>query len=189
MKSEVSGVVRGVASVFLLSLAAACGESSTAPGGEQEFITRVTLTLTPAGGGAAVVAYINDPDGAGPLPPESQSGALALSGSASYTGTVKFENRLENPPEDITSEVAAESNEHRVLYTVTGADLTIATTDVDSNGRPLGITFSATTGATAGNGAVRVVLCHYGDITKPAVATSCTGDTDIDTSFSFSIAP
>ncbi len=178
---------RGASAILLLATASACGESSTEPGGEQELITRVTLTLTPVAGGSPIVAYIDDPDGAGPLPPSAQVGALTFGPGAAYTGTVKFENRLENPPEDITEEVEEEADEHRVFYSSTGAGLVVTTTDVDSQGRPLGVTFSVATGTTAGAGTMRVVLCHYGDSPKSASATSCTGDTDIDVTFNYTI--
>lgn len=165
----------------------ACGDSSTAPGGEQELITRVTLTLTPTGGGTPITTFINDPDGAGPLPPAAQVGALALAAGRRYSGTILFENRLENPPENITEEVEEEADEHRVFYTVTGPGVTITTTDVDSQGRPLGLRFSANASA-AGSGNIRVVLCHYSDNPKPAAATTCAFDTDIDVTFNYSVS-
>jgi hypothetical protein len=167
---------------------AACGESSTAPGGEQEVISRVTLTLTPANGGAPLTAFIEDADGNGPGAPSAQVGALALVRGASYTGTVKFENRLVNPPEDITEEVEEEANEHRVYYTVTGSGVTITTTDRDPQGRPLGLAFTKAVGATSAAGTTRVVLCHYDDAPKNGSSTSCQGETDIDVTFNFTIA-
>ncbi len=188
MHNNVRKLVYGAATAAALIGATACGDSSTEPGGEQEVISRVTLTLSPVGFTAPVqTVFIDDPDGAGPQSPGAQVGTLSLVRGSTYTGVVKFENRLENPPEDITEEVEEESNEHRVIYTVTGAGLTITTTDVDRQGRPLGIRFNAAAGTTAGTGAVRVVLCHYGDSPKPATATSCTADTDIDVAFNFSI--
>lgn len=173
----------------LLTLAA-CGESSTAPGGESEIISRVTLTLTPSNGGAALTTYIDDADGKGPQAPSAQVAIPALARGVTYTGTVKFENRLKTPAEDITTEVQAEANEHRVFYTVTGSGVTVTTTDVDGQNRPLGLRFTkavAATGATAGT--TRVVLCHYDSTPKQAAATSCTGETDVDLTFAYTIAP
>ena len=177
----------GLSAVFLLSAASACGDSSTEPGGEQEVISRVTLSLTPSSGGSPIVVFIDDPDGNGPQSPSAQVGTFAFARGASYTGTVKFENRLENPPEDITQEVAAESNEHRVFYSTTGAGVVVTTTDVDLQGRPLGLTFTAAAGTVAGSGALRVVLCHFGNTPKPAAVTSCTADTDINVVFNYTI--
>lgn len=172
----------------LVSLAA-CGDSSTAPGGESEVISRVTLTLTPSTGGAALTTYIDDSDGNGPTAPSAQVAVPALVRGVTYTGTVKFENRLKSPAEDITAEVAEEANEHRVFFTVTGSGVTVTTTDVDGQNRPLGLRFSKAVAAGATAGATRVVLCHYDSAPKVASATSCTGETDIDVSFAYTIAP
>lgn len=175
-------------SAALVSLAA-CGDSSTAPGGESEIISRVTLTLTPATGGTPLVTYIDDADGNGSIAPSPQFAIPALVRGVTYTGAVKFENRLKTPAEDITTEVQAEANEHRVFYTVTGTGATITTTDVDSQNRPLGLRFSKAVTATATAGTARVVLCHYDSSPKVATATSCAGDTDIDVTFAYTIAP
>ncbi len=172
---------------LLVSLAA-CGDSSTAPGGESEVISRVTLTLTPASG-PALTTYIDDADGNGPTAPSAQVAIPALVRGVTYTGTVRFENRLVNPVEDITAEVQKESNEHRVFFTVTGTGVTVTTTDNDGQGRPLGLRFTKAVASTATAGTTRVVLCHYDDSPKVASATSCTGDTDIDVTFAHTIAP
>jgi hypothetical protein len=181
-----SRTARVLGTAVLLTALSACGESATEPGGEQEVISRVTLTLTQSGTSTTVTSYIDDPDGNGSQSPSAQVGPLRLVPGATYTGTVKFENRLVSPPEDITKEVQEEANEHRVFYTVTGSGLTVTTTDLDSQGRPLGLRFNAVTAST-GSGSLRVVLCHYDDSPKNASATSCTGDTDIDLSFTYSI--
>jgi hypothetical protein len=170
-----------------LVLLAGCGESSTEPGGESELISRVTITLTPPGGGAPITSFIDDPDGNGPRAPSAQSGALVLARNTTYTGTVRFENRLENPPEDITAEVQAEANEHRVFYTVSGSGVTVTTTDTDGQGRPLGLRFTTAVGATPAPGTMQVVLCHYDNVAKPAQATSCTAETDINVSFAYTV--
>jgi hypothetical protein len=164
-----------------------CGDSSTEPGGETEVISRVTLTLTPPAG-AALSAFIDDADGNGPGAPSAQQGALALARNTTYTGTIRFENRLENPPEDITTEVQAEANEHRVFYTVSGAGVTVTATDTDGQGRPLGLRFTTAVGATPAAGTITVVLCHYDNVAKPASATSCTAETDINVAFNYTIA-
>jgi hypothetical protein len=180
------------AGLLALPALAACGDSSTAPGGETELISRVTLTFTPAGGGAPITAYIDDADGNGPQAPSAQVGTLGFAAGTTYTGTVKFENRLANPIEDITEEVEEESDEHRVYYTVagglTGAGLLITPTDTDTQGRPLGVTFSAVVNGTVGGqtGTLRVVLCHYDEAPKVGSSTSCQGETDIDVSFAVS---
>jgi hypothetical protein len=170
----------------LLAAATACGDSTTEPGGESEVISRVTLTLTPTTGSAQSVS-ITDPDGNGPTAPQPQSAALLLAPNTTYTGTVRFENTLTTPVEDITAEVRAEANEHRVFFTTTGTGVTINTTDTDAQSRPLGLQFSAVVGASPTSGSIRVVLCHYDGVAKPATATACTSETDINVAFNYSV--
>jgi hypothetical protein len=183
-------VARGVLSIgSVVLVATACGDSSTAPGGESEVISRVTLTLT-SPTGAALTTFIDDSDGNGPTAPSAQVGVPALVRGVTYSGVVKFENRLTSPAEDITEEVLEEKDEHRVFYTVTGNGVTVTTTDVDGANRPLGVRFNTVVaGSAAGNGTMRVVLCHYDSAPKVASSTSCTGETDIDVVFNYTIAP
>ena len=171
-----------------LALVSCKGDSITDPAGESEVITRVTLTLTPTTG-AAISAFIEDADGNGPNPPSAQVGTLNLPAGSTFTGAVRFENRTVTPVEDITAEVLAEANEHRVFYTVTGAGITVNSTDLDGAGRPLGLRFTAAAvaGTQPGARTLRVLLCHYDKQVKPAVAASCTVDTDIDVSFALSV--
>jgi hypothetical protein len=179
---------RALAVVTLLAGVSACGDSTTEPGGEEEVISRVTLRLTSAGG-AVQTAYIDDADGNGPTAPSAQVGTLTLAKGASYTGSVVFENRLVTPAEDITTEVRAEANQHRVFYTVTANGVTLTTTDLDGQSRPLGLAFTKAAAASAATGAgtVQVQLCHYASITKPASESSCTGDTDIQVTFAIAV--
>ena len=175
--------------VAALALVSCKGDSITDPAGETEVISRVTLTLTPPSG-AAISAYIDDPDGNGPTAPSAQVGTLSLPVGTTFTGNVRFENRLVTPVENITDEVKTEANQHRVIYTVSGTGVTVTATDLDATGKPLGVAFTAgaATGTAAGARTIRVQLCHYdGGIVKPAVATSCTAETDIDVTFNASV--
>ena len=49
------------------------------------------------------------------------------------------------------------------------------------------VTAAATAGTPAGARTLRVLLCHYDTAVKPAVATSCSVDTDIDVSFAVTV--
>lgn len=81
--------------------------------GESEVISRVTLTFTPDGGGDAVVASFDDPDGDGGMSGSSEP--ITLDAGTTYTMTVEFINGLEDPEEDITEEIREEAEEHMVL--------------------------------------------------------------------------
>ena len=182
--------ILSLGAVALLALSTACGDSTTAPGGETEIISRVSLTVTPTGGGAPQTIYIDDPDGNGPTAPSAQVGALTLTRGVTYAGTVKFENRLVNPVEDITTEVLGEPNQHRVFYSVSSAGVTVTAMDADSQNRPLGVAFTKAVAANAATGAgtIGVVLCHYDSAPKVGSDTSCTGETDINVTFNISVA-
>lgn len=175
--------------VCSLLVVTACEDDPAAPsdGNETELITRITVTLTPVGGGTTQTATIDDPDGMGPLPPSAASAVLTLAPGTTYNGTVAvFDASDPADVEDITVEVRAEADEHRFFYTVSGVNgVTVpdASLDVDGNGAPLGVTFQVVAAAGAsGTGQMRVVLSHYDDVPKGNGATP-SNETDIDQSF------
>jgi len=184
----------------LALLLAACGD----PGGggnEGEVITTVTLTFTPAGGGAPISAVFDDPDGDGGGPPVVDPINLTAGG---FTAAVKFENRLETPPEDITVEVQDESDQHQVFFTGSAVDgpaasnpaapLVHAYADTDANGLPIGLANTIT--ARTGTGQLVLTLKHLPPLDGNAQKTSdlaarvtanginsIAGDTDASVSF------
>lgn len=96
----------------------ACGDDGDADSGnENEVITTVSLTFTPAGGGAPVTASFDDPDGDGGAAPTTDP--VSLVKGTSYTMTVRFLNKLVTPPEEITTEVRDEGVEHQIFLTGT----------------------------------------------------------------------
>ena len=166
-------------SLFLVasvSSLAACGDGADGDN-ENEVITTVTLTFAPQGSGAAVTAEFDDPDGDGGDPPTADPVDLA---AGTYTMTVIFENRLEDPPEDITTEVEDESDEHQVFLTGTavdgpasdnpGAPLSHAYADQDAGGLPIGLSNTIT--AAAGTGQLTVTLRHLPPVNDTAVKTA-----------------
>ena len=173
---------------------AACGDDDGGDDGgggenENEVITTVALTLTPEGGGDAVTAEFNDPDGDGGDPPTVDP--LDLAADTTYTMTVTFENRLEDPPEDITAEVADEADEHQVFFTgsaVSGpasqqADAPLAHTyaDTDGNGLPIGLENTIVT--QAGSGDLTVTLRHLPPVNDQPAKTEEIAQQIIDGGF------
>ena len=85
-----------------------------------------------------------------------------------YELSIRFENGLEDPPEDITAEITDEGAEHQVFFTgsaVNGpatnnpdAPMTQAYDDTDTNGLPLGL--KSTISAKTGNGVLTLTLRH-----------------------------
>lgn len=142
----------------------ACGDE----GGTEdpnEVITTVILNFAPSGGGAAKTFTFNDPDGDGGAAPTVDPVSLTV---GIYTLTVQFQNRLEDPAEEITEEVRDESANHLVLFTgnaVVGpatantmGPLTQSYADMDANGLPIGLTDNIT--AATGTGQLTVTLRH-----------------------------
>jgi hypothetical protein len=186
---------RTVAGLALVATAtfAACDDDPTSPGieNEQELITQVELTLTPVGGGAAIVTSITDPDGLGPLPPQGQVNPISLMPGTTYEGSVRFLDTSDPADvEDITVEVRTEDDEHRVFYFlsgVAGVDIPLASLDTDGAGAPLGLSFQIVVdGGAAGAGGLQVVLSHYDDDPKGDGLTR-SDETDVDVTFDISV--
>lgn len=167
-----------------------------------ELITRVTLTFTPDGGGPAITAVATDPDGEG-VQDIAPDGPVSLEPNTGYTLTIQLVNELADPldPEyDITSEVEEESDEHMFFFSFTENAFTspagngnadnrndpINYDDEDSNGLPLGLTTTWTTGDALPSGTFHVVLKHQPD-RKSATSGTSVGETDLDVTFDLEI--
>ncbi len=159
-----------------LALLAACGDDGGAVT-EPEVITTVSLSFAPAGGGPTVTAAFDDLDGDGGAAPTIDP--INLTSGVTYALTVRFQNKLETPPEEITDEVRDESDEHQLFFTGTavngpasnrpGAPLTHSYGDTDANGFPIGLTSSVV--AATGTGQLTVTLRHVPPINDTAVKT------------------
>ena len=138
---------------MILYLLACTGVKDLDPADEGELITTVELVLTDASGTEAVYAWA-DPelDGA----PEIDALVLA---EGSYDVEVFFLNEAEEPAEDITVEVADESDQHQVFYTDADGLLDYVYEDEDANGDPVGLVGTVTT-LGLGEGEWTVTLRH-----------------------------
>jgi len=149
--------------LFLVS----CSNDDNGPVNEEEVITTVTTTLS--GGGQVITLTSRDLDGDGPnAPVVTVSGNLVA--NTSYTGAVAFLNETQSPAEDITVEVEEEGVDHQVFYQLPAGLGTITYTDLDLNGKPIGLTFTLTTG-NAGTGSLTVTLRHLPNKSASGVAT------------------
>lgn len=178
-------------SLSTLAFVASCDDDDHSHN-EGEVITTVVLTFTPAGGGTAITATFNDPDGDGGAAPTVDP--INLARGVTYNTTVRFENRLETPAEDITLEVADESDEHQVFFTGTAvngpasnqpsAALTHAYTDTDAKGLPIGLASTFASANAAGSGTLVVTLRHMPPVNDTAVKTATSATTVRDSGFS-----
>lgn len=153
---------------------------------EEELITTVEVTLTNTTDPNNVVVYKRvDLDGDGPGQPIFTTTGN-VQANATYTGATRFLNETTNPVEDITVEVAEEATEHEVFYLPTVSGLTISKTDLDSDGNPLGLRFTART-AAAGTGNLTVVLRHEPKKPNNNTLSDAGGETDVQVVFSVNV--
>ena len=186
--------------VLALFIFTACEEDEAAPEEENEVevFTDVKLVFTPTGGGAAVEAAAQDPDGAG-VQELQVLGAINLAANTSYTLTMVIENCLESPCELMNEEIEEEDDEHQFFFAFTNDAFTspagngnidsasdpINYNDSDGNGNSLGLNTSWTTGS-ASTGTFTVQLQHQPDV-KTATSGSTDGDTDFALTFNLNI--
>ena len=171
--------------VLTVLFTSSCSNDDNPPVNEEELITTVAVTFT--GSGQIITLTSRDLDGDGPNSPViTQTGGNFVNG-VTYLGAVSFLNELENSAEDITLEVAEEDEDHQVFYQVTNNLGTFAYTDVDADGKPVGLTFNFTT-SNSGTGQIQVTLKHLPNKSAAGVAngdiTNAGGETDVQAVFS-----
>lgn len=190
-----------------LYAASACDDPSAPPpgAGDPENISRITLTFTPVGGGAAITSFILDPDGTSlPQPPNAPSATLMLAKGVTYNVTIELLNDIDpGNVIDITEEVVEEANFHRFFYTITAnaatprdaiglpttdgtRQITISNLNTDTQTptpQPLGTTFqvAVAAGAPGGPTTLNVQLHHFESAKGTGLGT--TFDTDLDVNF------
>ena len=156
---------------------------------ENEVITTVTATLTPNGGGTAIVLKSQDLDGDGPNAP-----VVTVSGSvtagASYTGTVTFYNEMVSPAENITTEIEELGVEHQIFFRQSGLG-TFTYADTDADGKPIGLRFNYTAATAATSGNLTLTLRHLPNKSGNGVSggdiTNAGGSTDAEVVFPITV--
>ena len=186
---------RAAAGALALGLAlttSAC--DSTEPddgGGEQEFITGVTITMTNAAVASDVVTLTaTDADGDGGGIVFSPARATLRPG-ATYTATVRLVDAVNNTV--VSDEIAEEAEDHLFRYTFTPAAAgTVTVTDRESqyaanavgSDLPVGLAFRVTTAAGAtGQATLNATLFHFEDPATKSSATATSDERDLDIDF------
>lgn len=172
---------------FALTLSS-CEKKDPKLQNEEELITTLTYTLTPAAGGAAVEMKFVDLDGPGGNAPIISGGILMA--NTVYNATVKIWNESKTPAENITEEVKEEAEDHQFFYSSTLSDVVIGYEDTDKNAMPIGVETTVTTG-NAGTGKLSVTLRHEPNKTAAGVSTgdisNAGGETDIEVTFEIDV--
>ncbi|MCP9235616.1 type 1 periplasmic binding fold superfamily protein [Lewinella sp. JB7] len=177
--------------VISLLLIAACGsDDDPILINEEEVITDVTYTLSPVGGGDAVVLSFSDPDGDGGTAP-TQIVSGNLSAGTTYEGRIQVLNSASTPPVDITTEIEDEAADHQFFFVPDpGLDVQLTYLDSDGNGDPVGLRTELRAGSFS-SGNLVIILRHEPNKAAAGVGistpASAGGETDIEISFPVSI--
>ena len=163
----------------------ACDDDDPIVEPPEELITTATVTLTPQGGGTAVILNWVDLDGDGGNAPVITGGTLAA--NTVYDGDIQVLNESETPSEDITAEIMDEDEEHQFFFSASGgANITTAYNDADADNNPIGLAFTLTTG-DASTGDFTVILRHEPDKSAAGVKdgdiTNAGGSTDVEATY------
>lgn len=187
-----------LASVLMLASSCKKDEDEAPPEeNEEEIITDIILTFNPAGGGTAITATAQDPDGEG-VQDLQITKEIELAANTTYTMMISLENSIEM--ENITTEVAEEGEEHMLFFAFTDGIFSdpsgdgnldnraddINYNDTDKNGYPIGLSTIWTTGAATSGASLTIVLKHQPDV-KSATSGSGDGSTDLDLSWPVTI--
>ena len=176
-------------SIFVLLFASSCKDDEIPDVPVQpELITTLTYTLTPEGGGDAVVLSFQDLDDDGPIVPVIQNGTLQ--NNVTYNGELTFLNESIDPIENITEEVEAEDEEHQVFFAPNNDFLAVVYDDIDSENNPVGLSSKLTTSQT-GTTDLTITLRHEpnkaGENVSAGDITNAGGETDIEVTFNVEI--
>lgn len=151
-------------------------------GHEEELITTVRLIFTPTQVFAQPDTFeFVDTDGPGGNSP-TVFDTISLNANEVYTVSTEFWNESEAVPENITTEVLDEDDEHIVCYDSDNATLAVSRTDSDGN-YEVGLSSSWTTTAVS-MGSITVSLKHQPDVKD---GTCAPGETDVEVVFPFKI--
>jgi len=143
--------------------------------------TALTLHFTDGAGTTTSFAW-EDPEGDGV---DILIDDIALTSGTAYELNVEVTNQLEDPPEDVTTEIIAHGEEHQFFFTGSavvgpasdsaGAFLEHAYNDSDADGLPLGVDNLMTATAT-GSGELTVTLRHMPPESGNAVKTASSAE-------------
>ncbi len=162
----------------LLTLAMAATGCRKDDDTENEVITTVVVHFKSTDGTFDRRFTWNDPDGDGGLPPTVED--ILLAPNKEYNAEVHFYDRSKSPEVDITKEIEEESDEHLLVYRISGAlNLTITPTDTDSKGRPFRLKTRWATGATS-MGSVVITLRHNPNKQLPNLDQTGSVDAEVE---------
>ncbi|MFD1142233.1 hypothetical protein ACFQ4C_13995 [Larkinella insperata] len=168
-----------------MTLLAGCNDKADEPQptDENELITTVNLKFTEQGTSTTQTFSWQDKDGDGGQAP-TKFDKITLKPNATYDLTVELLDESKTPAENISDEVAEESDEHLFVFTANPATLATYTYgDKDAKNLPIGLKGTLKTNAAA-SGKLRVQLRHQAG-TKDGTAGP--GSSDVDLEFDLAV--
>jgi len=154
------------------------------PANEEEVITTMILSFNNTGAGADKELRFTDADGDGGGAPVFN--VDTLDDASVYTTSIILLNETVSPADTISNEVLAEGVDHQIFFAPTGVNISYVYGDVDSNGNPIGLLTTMTTGAPS-VGTLVVTLRHEPNKIAAGVSsgdiTNAGGETDIEVTF------
>lgn len=151
-------------------------------------ITTLTYTLIQLGVGDTTVLSYRDLDGAGGN--DAVVEGAAFPANSVFFGTLEVWDESVSPPENITEEVEANSDDFQFFFRPQGLDLTVTYADADRDGNPIGVATAINVGG-AGNGNLVINLLRNPAKFEPTVMTgdinNAGGQTEIQAAFPIEI--
>lgn len=180
--------IRPLLAIAAFALAiTSCKKDSVEEENDNEVITTVQINFTPVGGGSALTYKWEDLDGAGGANPVIEM--VTLAPNTAYTAQLVLMDKTKNPVVMTSDEVRTEAVDHRFYFEPSaGSNITVSNLDNDSNGIPVGLNSTWTTGAAA-TGTIKITLRHYesGGKAISDLVNSTTSSTDAEATFSTTI--
>lgn len=179
-------IVFSGACLMLMMLLHSCKKEETAvapPVPGNEFLTTVQLVVTNSANPADVqTRSVKQLPG---QPIDYSNATVTLKKNSTYNVIVKFLDETTSPAGNVTDDIYARRNYHLVCFTVTGANLTVTRTDLDTNtpALPVGLTDNfVTTGVSTGS--LNLQLRHQPNAKNGDCAP---GSSDADVNFPVNI--
>jgi len=167
--------LRFLAVGLIASLAVGCSDHGHGPDGhDHDLMNRVTLFVTPSGGGAEQSFVWEDADGPGGNAP-NRIDTIRLVAGTSYNGRLEFFNTKEN--ENLTGAIRNERDQHQIFFTVEGNVLAIGASDIDSRNLPVGLEVLVSS-VRSGSGSLKIELDHFDSATAKD-GTKRSDETDV----------
>lgn len=181
MKNLIKNTATTVA-IITIAFATACKKKVVEATNQEELITTILLNFSNAD--TTFTVKYEDLDGAGGNAPTI--GAIGLKANKTYNVSLVITDASKTPAVNISDEVKTEGTDHQFFYTINTANVSVKTTDVDANNKPLGLTSTWVT-STANTGSITLTLKHQPNIKPAAPGNINVGDTDIEATFSVTI--